>query len=426
MFRVLVAVWSAVVVLGAQEYATYGDEQLNVHLQEAVERNPSVRRQFATYRAALQKIPQLTALPDPRLVLTQFLRTPETRVGPQTTIVSLEQRFPWFGKLSEKGKVAAKAAAYQAEVYEAAKADVIRQVKLAYYELAFVDRAAAITRDDLELLAHFEQLARARYGQGVGLQQQVVKLQAEITRQQNRIEQLASQRVDAEAALNSLMDHPPERPVARVPAMQPPKVILNLDAFYAAARRRTPEMRAAFVDIEKHEKLIHAARREYWPDFSVGVGFINMLGRRDPAGRLAPPPSNGKNAWSLTFGVELPVQRRKRDAGVLEATEALLASKEGYRAQQNRLEASIRSAAFEIETLSRQIALFDGTLTPQAEQALRTTEAAYATGAVGVLELLDSERVLLEVRLGLARMASEYMRALAELERAVGGPVPEA
>jgi outer membrane protein TolC len=89
------------------------------------------------------------------------------------------------------------------------------------------------------------------------------------------------------------------------------------------------------------------------------------------------------------------------------------------------MEASIRAIGFRIETAERQILLFENTLLPQAEQALRSTEAAYSTGSLGILDLLDSERVLLDVRLGLAKLNSDYMIALAEMERAVGTPLQE-
>ena len=56
---------------------------------------------------------------------------------------------------------------------------------------------------------------------------------------------------------------------------------------------------------------------------------------------------------------------------------------------------------------------------------LLSTESAYATGTIGVLDLLDSERMLLEVRLGLARLESDYMKALAEMERSIGSAFPE-
>jgi outer membrane protein TolC len=42
-----------------------------------------------------------------------------------------------------------------------------------------------------------------------------------------------------------------------------------------------------------------------------------------------------------------------------------------------------------------------------------------------VLELLDSERTLLEVRLSLAQFQSDYMKTLAEVERATGAAFPE-
>ena len=54
-----------------------------------------------------------------------------------------------------------------------------------------------------------------------------------------------------------------------------------------------------------------------------------------------------------------------------------------------------------------------------------SAEAAYSTGQLGVLDLLDSERVLLEVRLGLAQLNTDYFKALAEMERAVGTAFPE-
>ena len=41
-----------------------------------------------------------------------------------------------------------------------------------------------------------------------------------------------------------------------------------------------------------------------------------------------------------------------------------------------------------------------------------------------MLELLDSEEVLLDVRLGLARLETDYMKTLAEMERAIGSAFP--
>lgn len=190
----LLGVWLLLPIAAfAQTYATHDDRDLAALIEEALARNPSVREAFSTYQAARRRVPQVTTLPDPTLALTQYARTPETRVGPQTTILSLTQRFPWFGKLSDQGKVAAKQAAVYDELYRARRAEVIRQVKLAYFDLGYIDRALAITDEERELLSHYETLAQSRYSQGFGLQQAVVKLQAEITRVLNRIRELMRQ-----------------------------------------------------------------------------------------------------------------------------------------------------------------------------------------------------------------------------------------
>ena len=406
----------------AQSEFSARNTQLEAYINEALDRNPGIGQSFARYQAALQRLPQVSSLPDPTLGLTQYLRSPETRVGPQTTTLSLSQKLPWFGKLSDKEKVAAKEAAVFQSIHEAQKAEVIRQVKLAYYSLGYIDRAIDITSEDISVLEHFEVLARARYQQGVGLQQAVVKLQAEITRDQNRLEELKLQRVDLETILNSLRDLPSHSHIGKVPQEDRPEVETRLDDLYQIGRNNRPEIQAALLQIEKDEKRIQLARRNYWPDFTIGGGFTNVMNRSDLPGVLNPPDQNGKNIFSFSVGINIPIQRKKYDAAVVEATQDKIASREGYRNIVNSMEASIRAIGFRIETVERQISLFENTLLPQAEQALRSTEAAYSTGNLGILDLLDSERVLLDVRLGLAKLNSDYMKSLAEMERTIGAP----
>ncbi len=409
----------------AQTYSSNNDARLREFIEEALDRNPGVRESFLRYQAGLQRIPQVTSLPDPMLGVTQFARTPETRVGPQTTVLSLSQKFPWFGKLSDQGKLAAKDAEVLSELHQAHRAEVIQQVKLAYYDLAYIDRAIVITNEDEQLLGHYETLAQARYSQGVGLQQAVIKLQAEITRDRNRLQVLKRQRVDSEAALNTVRDQPAGTPVAPIERLSPLDVEIDLDALYAVGRDARPEVKAAFLEIEKHEKRIHLAERQYWPDLTLGASWGNVNGRHDQAGRLSPPADNGKDVYSVVVGVNLPIFRRKYDAGVQEATETFGAAREAYRDVVNEVGLSVRSVGFRIQTIEEQLALFEKALLPQAEQALQSTETAYAGGTTGVLDLLDGERTLLEVRLGLARLETDYLKALADMERAIGSAFPE-
>ena len=424
MFRLL-GVWLLLpMAAAAQTYATYDNGDLEALIDDALTRNPGVREAFSTYQAALRRVPQMTALPDPTLAVTQYARTPETRVGPQTTVLSLTQRFPWFGKLSDQGKATAKQAAVYDELYQARRAELIRQVKIAYFDLSYIDRALAITEEESKLLSHYETLAQARYSQGFGSQQSAVKLQAEITRALNRSRELMRQRVDAEAVLNTLRDRPAAAAIAVAAPFERPSVEVDDEQLYRVGRVERPEATAALLQIETEEKRVHLARKQYLPDFTLGASWGNVLGRRDQEGRRNPPQGNGKDLYSVTVGVNLPIFRSKYDAGVQEASERFSASREAYRSVLNQVELSVRSIGFRITSIEDQIALFERALLPQSEQALRSAEAAYSTGTGAVLDLLDSERVLLDARLGLARLETDYMKALAEMERAIGTAFP--
>ena len=406
-------------------YATNGDPTLAALINEALRGNPRVRGAFHEYQAAQSRVPQAASLPNPTLSFTQHVRGPETRVGPQSSSVSLSQALPWFGMLSDRREIAAAESAIRSESYEEQRDEVVRQVKLAYYDLAYLDRALRITEEEEQLLIHYEALAQARYSQGFGQQQGVVKLQAEVTRVLNRRQVLLGQRTDFEAALNVLANRPVDTPIAPVEIGERPAADVDGELLHAAGLDERSEVRSARLRIESGGHAVRLAQRRYQPDFTVGVAWGNVLGRRDDPGRGNPPPDNGRDTYSLTFGASIPVFRSSYEAGVQEATARLSAAEEAYRDAVNRVAFAVRSTGFRITTIEGQLALFERALLPQAEQALRTTEEAYSGGVTGVLELLDSEEVLLDVRLGLARLQADYMKALADMERAIGSAFPE-
>ena len=405
-------------------YGTHGDERLKALIEEALQANPRVLRAFADYRAAHYRAPQEAALPDPTLAFTQFARTVETRVGSQERMLSISQGIPGLGKRAAKRQLASMGAAVRDELYSAARADVVLGVKHAYYDLGYLDRALAASREDEALLDHFEEISRRRYAQGFGLQADALRLQARITRAVHRRYQLLGQRVDLEAALNSLRDVPPDTAIIKVKLPRLPKLELRRESLAAIGQWARPEVKAAFRGIEETEKLLHLARIRHRPDFSVGLNWGNVRARGTELAGLA-IPGNGKDSYSVAVGLSLPLFRSKYDAGIREASERLSAARFTYRDSVSVMEAEIRSISFRIETIERQLRLFESTLVPQAEQALQSTEAAYSNGSTDVTGLLEIQRTLLDVQLGLARLHADHLKAVADLERVIGSAVPE-
>lgn len=408
----------------AQALAAYGGARLRELIDEALEHHPSVRQAFAEYQAALHRVPQARALPDLQVSATQHVRPIETRVGAQPRMLAVSQRIPGFGKRLSRGQLAAKQAAVSEAIYQARRAEVAHGVKQAYFELGYLDRALAVSRDDEQALSHFEELARGRYSQGFGLQGEVVRLHAELTQALQLREGLELQRSDAAEALNQLRGSPPGSAVAPVRSPGLPTLKLDGPALSAVGRGASPELKAAFLRIETREKALHLARQSFRPDFTVGVGWGNIRAR-SVADASAVPPGNGKDVYSVTVGVTLPLFRAKYDAGVREAAERTTAARAAYLAAVRVMEAAVRTLSFRLGSIRRQIDLYRSTLAPQAEQALAAMEAAYASGELEVVGLLDAHRMLLDVRLGLARQEADYLQALAELERVVGASLAE-
>ena len=69
------------------------------------------------------------------------------------------------------------------------------------------------------------------------------------------------------------------------------------------------------------------------------------------------------------------------------------------------------------------MSLYDSVLIVQAGQSLRSAESAYAAGTANALDLLDAERVLLQVRIAAERVRSDLDIAYAQLEGVAAGPV---
>ncbi len=402
------------------------DPVLTGDVDAALAANPSVQEALARAQSAEQQIDMASTLPDPMLTIGQSLRSVETRVGPQLNSYTFSQPVPWFGKLDLRGKVAAQGAAAARARYAARQRDIIAQVKEAYYNLGYVDAALGITREEQALLNHYEQVARDRYATGQGLQQGVIKLQAGLTQIVSRLDLLQQQRTSLAARLNTLMARDPSAAVPPVTALAlPAPVPLDLARLYALGDAHRPDLQGVLALIAGDRSAIDLAKKNFWPDLTLSAGFINIGRRGDAAGVAQPPPDNGKNALTVMAGFTLPIHRDKYRADVTRAADTLSADEFQRTDVRNQMTFTIRDEVVRLQTLREQVRLFTDVLLPQTEQELRASEAAYENGQLGLLDLLDSERSRLSVRLINARNVADYLVALARLEHALGTAFPE-
>ncbi|WP_299986604.1 TolC family protein [uncultured Pontibacter sp.] len=138
-------------------------QTLEEYLVEAGENSPTLKARYAEYQAALQRAPQVGALPDPEASFNFFLRPMERFMGNQVGDISVMQMFPWFGSQ----KAARDEANYMAQMKFAsfieAKINLYHEVRTIWYQLYLNDQESILMEKEVEIMKTLERLALAKY-----------------------------------------------------------------------------------------------------------------------------------------------------------------------------------------------------------------------------------------------------------------------
>jgi len=199
--------WQAVVALLFLAVASTGvqaapeetrDAQLRELLGEAARNNPEILAAGNEREAALNRVSIAGALDDPMLeagVVNAPLASQTFRREDMTMkMLGLSQRFPYPGKRGLRQDVAAKDAESVAHAYQETVNRVARDVKTAYFELAFVVESARLVEGNKRVLEQFLKISESRYAVGQASQSDVLKAQTQLTRMEDELLKLASER----------------------------------------------------------------------------------------------------------------------------------------------------------------------------------------------------------------------------------------
>jgi len=383
-------------------------------VNEALKNNPKIQAAYYNWEAAKEKIKQVSSLPDPMAGYTYFGENIETKVGPQEAKYGLSQKIPFPGKLGLKGKSQGKHAEMLKEKYEAAKREVIKSVKSVYYDIFWVDKASQITEEEKGILESLEEVARRKYESNLVSQQDVIKVQVELSRLINKLFLLRQNRKSLVAKMNSILNRPKGAELGRVGSVKSLEFGYNLDELHKIAQSSSQELLAASLDIERAEYEKSLARLDYFPDFTLGFEYIQV-----GSGHTI-MPNDGQDAWMGMVSINIPIWRDRLKAQRKEKKAKLETSKKSYQNVENSIAYEVEDLYFKISTYKDIISLYKTALVPQAEQNFEAAKTAYETGRVDFLNWLDAERMLLQIRLAYYKAITEYQKSIAYLERVVG------
>jgi outer membrane protein TolC len=391
-------------------------QTLNDYLYQSAMNNSGLKAAFHSWKAAIEQIPQAAALDDPQFTFSYFVREEMKHSdSPREQDYRIMQMFPWFGKLEARTDAASASAKAARHRYEAAKVKVIYQTRSVFYEFAYLARAVEVARGNLELMKHFERVAREQYRTG-GSHPDVIRAQIELATMEDDLVSMTRMRRPIVAQLNAVMNQATDQdlPWPKEEPLVPVEIVPG--AIAEQIRAANPELAAMRQQILASRKMVELAKKRYWPDVGLGVEVDNMPNRG----------SGTQNPVMAMVTINLPIWVDSYAAGVRQAQAETAMVRQEKRQAEFDLVAGAEQAMYELDDNLRKIRLYENVLIPKAKEMIDVTEQAYRTGGVDFMSLIDAQQKLLNFQLMYQRAAANYKQKQAELEMLTGQPLAAA
>jgi outer membrane protein TolC len=382
---------------------------LEEYLALARANNPAVASAAAQARAARERVGVAKGFPDPSLLYGYYLTAPTIEHGESMdgrSELILMQPFPFPGKRGLRGDLASHDADVGARAYDAAALDLDYDVKRAFYDFVRVVEVESVLVSEHDLLHDMQDVTRVREAAGTAPQQDVLKLDLAIAELEDEMTMIEHEEDRTRARLNELLGRDAHAPLPSPTWRIPDTTRAEAAALADSAFARRPELSAAASALQAAETSRRLAKREYIPDFVLGVKW-EFGGVMDD------------DAWELMAGIDLPIWLGKRRAAVREAEAMGEAARYQLRADSLRVHREVEDALHGVRAAHERLVRFETRILPRAEQTFRSSEAGYRAGRVEFIDYLDSQRMWLAMRREYFGVIAELGIETAALERAI-------
>lgn len=392
---------------------------LDDYIKVGLKNNPGLRAAFYKWKSSFKKISKEFSLPDPQFTYTEYVEAVETRVGPQERAFSIKQKLPLPDKLWIRKSKAFKASEEAYHNFEKKQLDLIYMISDVYYEYAYLSKATLLMEENIKLLKNFESVAQARYKSALAQNQDLLKVQVELGKLESDLYSLQDLQAPLVARLNALLNLPENNSLPWPNESLEDSVVQDrynaIEDLYDILKEKNPEILALFSQVEKSKDVLKLAKREFFPDLTVGFTQIDTGDALNSA--LA---DSGKDAQMVMFSVSVPIWISRLNAGVQDAKASLKASENSLENKENELLSRLALVHYKWRDALRQSHLYKDALLPKATQTLNATQSGYEGGKVDFLSLIDAQRVLLNFQLAYYRHNANFYQRLAEVQSLLG------
>lgn len=400
------------------ESAPTFDGSLSTYLAYSLNKSPEARAAFQRWRAAMLRISRARRLPEPKITYGYFIRSVETRVGPQRQRFGLKQAFPWPTKLTAGADAASLTARAAQRHFEARLLTIKMRVANAYWYLWLIHEEHRLKAEHDIVLETLAGSVRGRVKVGAASLADLNQVELDVSRHHDHHGEHHEAARAASSELLATIGAAPSTETLEAKDEPESGLPTDDDEILRTSAHAHPRVEAFGFLSSASDARARAEGADRLPSFQIGLDYIQTDEASAPG-----VPGSGKDAVILGGGLSVPLWQ----GNYKDAERAARADAAAYRADRDtalqETDAELEDALSSIRDAERRIKLHEDTLIPQAETTFQSVLGSYQTGRSTVAAALLAQRDLLELRIGLAKARADHARAWARLEHVVGREV---
>ncbi|MCK5086679.1 MAG: TolC family protein [Melioribacteraceae bacterium] len=398
--------------------AQHKNESLNDLINEAIQVSPKIKMLRSKLDVAGSKIEQGTNLPDPTLTLglinmptNSFSFTQEPMTG---KIIGLSQAIPFPGKLSTASDVKAIDTLIVEQEIEDLQNEIRKNVSTLYYDLRLVREETKLTNESKGLLEQISDVVKSKYEVSKASLQNVIQVEVQITRVNDRIETLKGNEDALLSELNAILLRDENSQISSNKISSIDQNSYSTASLVEAANENRPFLKGIKLLEQKSKLKEDLADYSYYPNFKLGLQYsqrdYNELTGRDFS-----------NLFSVVVGITLPINYGgKNSAKVNEAKHLQALNRDQYNSSIQLLKQSFGKITAKLLEFQNRNKLISESLLPQAELAFQASLADYQVGRIDFVNVINTENDILKIKTDLLKIRTQYAKNIAQLEFLVG------
>lgn len=301
--------------------------------------------------------------------------------------------------------------------YEKDKGDLVFNVKSAYWNLSKALELEKVVNENVDQIKAHVKDAQSWLSQGLITNNEVLKVQVQLSEAQLRQIDARNAVQLARIALNNTVGLPLDTDVNLTSSLNhDPQQFAPLASLVERAQAKRSEVRAMEYRVKASESSVSLATSNWFPQvYLTGNYYFNR-----PNQRYQPTIDAFKDTWDLGIGVSFDIWNWGTTVHQTDQAKAQLTqAQDGLAQLRDAITFDVTNNYLNLQRTRERISVAqEGVI--QAEENYRITNSKFKQGLSVNTDLLDAEVALLQAKTNYTQALTDFELAEASLERAIG------